>query len=199
MPLGAFKAALMGTAGVSATGDVVLLHDTDYSNVASASITSGIDSTYGEYIFKFYNINPATSDGDFTFQVNATDGADYNDSAITSSSFRAQHKEDDSQAELDYITGSDQAQGTAFQSILVYIANGTPDSAVGELHLFNPASTTYVKHFYSISNSVGNVGDPRTYNAYVAGYINDTTAIDDIQFKMSSGNFDGTIKMWGVK
>ena len=195
MPLGAFKAALMGTAGVS-TADVVLLHDQDYSDVASASITSGITSTYGEYIFKFYNIHPATSGEEFTFQVNATDGADYNDSAITSTFFDVFHKEDDSATALDYRSGSDLAQATTFVLLTGDMGIDNDESGVGELHLFNPSSTTYVKHFYSITQSNHPSGSNQ---AFVGGYINDTTAIDDIQFKMSSGNFDGTIKMWGVK
>ena len=197
MPLGAFKAALMGTAGATAAGDVVLLHDTDYSNAATAAITSGIDSTYGEYIFRFYNLNPATDNVQFTFQVNATDGADYNDSAITSTFFNAYHDEADSTNEFAYITGDDQAQGTAFQKISSVIGNGGDESAAGELHLFNPSSTTYVKHFHS-RMQIYQYAD-YSQNVHAAGYINDTTAVDDIQFKMSSGNFDGTIKMWGVK
>ena len=195
MPLGAFKAALMGTAGVS-TGVVVLLHDTDYSNATTASITSGIDSTYGEYIFKFYNINPATDSASFTFQVNATDGADYDDSLITSTYFDAQHSEADATA-LGYRTDKDQAQTAGFNNVLPEIGNGGDESGVGEMHLFNPASTTYVKHFYIRSHLYRN--DDKANSYFIAGYINDTTAIDDIQFKMDSGNFDGTIKMWGVK
>ena len=173
------------------------------SDSASLSFIHGasdvvLDSTYDEYMFVFTDINPATSDGNFQFQVNATGGADYNDSAITSTSFRAQHKEDDTQAELDYITGSDQANVASFQPFLIYIANGSDDSAAGEFHLFNPASTTYVKHFYSISSAVGHVSTQRSYNAYIAGYINDTAAIGDIKFMMSSGNFDGVIQMYGI-
>ena len=200
MPLGAFKAALMGTAGVS-TGDVVLLHDTDYSNTASASITSGITSTYGEYIFKFYNINAATSGAQFTFQCNATDSTSY-DETITSTFFRTKHFEDDSgTAVINYETGSDQAQGTGYQNISGSLNNAADASTAGEFHLFNPSSTTYVKHWigrFSISsNDAG--ANPYSQETHSAGYINTTTAIDDIQFKMSSGNFDGTIKMWGVK
>ena len=199
MPLGAFKAALMGTAGVS-TGDVVLLHDTDYSDAASASITSGITSTYGEYIFKFYNINPATDAAEFTFQVNATDGADYNDSLITSTIFIAYHNQADNEAVLTYTTGLDQAQVAGFQILAANIGNAASESCAGELHLFNPSSTTYVKHFYATTQGyqADSQSDYST-NQYTGGYINDTTAIDDIQFKMSGGNFDGTIKMWGVK
>ena len=196
MPLGAFKAALMGTAGVS-TGDVVLLSSQTASGSASLTFSSGITSTYGEYIFRFYNINPATDQADFSFGVNATDGADYNDSAITSTFFRAAHAEDDSQTALGYDDSWDQAQGTAYEFIAVELGNGSDESCSGELHLFNPSSTTYVKHFYSTFNAYEYRSQSRQY--FNAGYINDTTAIDDIQFKMDSGNFDGKIKMWGVK
>ena len=202
MPLGAFKAALMGTAGVS-TADVVLLHDTDYSNVASASITSGITSTYGEYIFGFYNINPATDQANFTFQVNATDdaGGGYDTSLITSTVFTAKHNEDDSDPAIGYEAGQDQGNAAGYQLLMYYGGNGSDESGAGVMHLFNPASTTYVKHFYTrTQNYLADYGGTnRADDTFVAGYINDTTAIDDIQFKMSSGNFDGTIKMWGVK
>ena len=194
MPLGAHKAALFGVAGVS-TGDVVLLHDQDYSGVASASITSGIDSTYGEYIFKFYDVNPASSQPSFDFQVNAVGGSGFNET-ITSTFFYTYHAEDDSYAALAYVTGRDQAQGTAYQKIAGDIGSGADDSCAGELHLFNPSSTTYVKHFYSRVNVNTNA---YSVDSYAAGYINTTSAIDEISFKMSSGNFDGTIKMWGVK
>ena len=196
MPLGAFKAALMGTAGV-VTGDVVLLSSQTASNSATISFTSGITSTYGEYIFKFYNINPATDGAGFTFQANATDSTSY-DETITSTSFMAQHNEADGTPELGYLAGSDLAQGTAFQHLSYpNIGNGGDESAAGELHLFNPASTTYVKHFTATSTILE--ADDANFILFAAGYINTTTAIDDIQFKMSSGNFDGKIKMWGVK
>jgi len=195
MPLGFHKATLFGVAGVS-TGDVVLLHDQDYSGVASAAITSGIDSTYGEYIFKFYNINAETDNTTFGFQVNVSGESDYNE-VITSTVFRAYHDEADSTAALGYRTGDDQAQGTGFQQLTDDVPNDADQGFAGELHLFNPSSTTYVKHFYArIQN--GHYADYST-DIYTAGYINVTGAVDDIQFKPSSGNFDGTIKMWGVK
>jgi len=196
MPLGAFKAALMGTAGVSVAGDVVLLHDTDYSNAASASITSGIDSTYGEYIFKFYNINPATDEAKLQVNFSTDGGSNYN-MAKTTTNFRAEHDEGDSVTQLVYRTGEDLAQGTGVQEITSTIGNGGDESAAGELHLFNPSSTTYVKHFYSKFNDY----EASNYiqHVFVAGYVNSTSDVDAIQFSMSSGNFDGTIKMWGVK
>jgi hypothetical protein len=197
MPLGANKAAIMGVSGVS-TADVVLIQSQTASNSASITFSSGITSTYGEYIFRFYNLNPATDSVGFTFQVNATDGADYNDSAITSTLFVASQNEPGDTTSLSYQTGYDDAQSTSFVDLFyTAIGNLADESIAGELHLFNPSSTTYVKHFYSRIN--GNTEGNYSVVNHVAGYINDTTAIDDIQFKMSSGNFDGTIKMWGVK
>ena len=196
MPLGANKAAIMGVAGVS-TADVVLLSTQTASGDASLTFTGLMTSTYGEYIFKFYNCNPATDSQVFQFQVNATDGADFNDSAITSTYFRAAHDEANSSTLLEYVTGSDQALGTAFQNMTLGQGNDTDESCVGELHIFNPSSTTYVKHFIATMNEYHS--SIYTMNNFISGYIDDTTAIDDIQFKFASGNFDGTIKMWGVK
>jgi len=197
MPLGAFKAALMGTAGATVAGDVVLLSTTTASNSATASITSGITSTYGEYIFKFYNMNATSDNTDLKFQVESAGTTGY-DEAITSTWFRAYNYEDGSSGSaLGYVAGNDLAQGTSFQHLIDQVGNGSDENVAGELHLFNPASTTYVKHFYG--TFVTNGQDNQAVNSYVAGYINTTTAIDAIQFKMAAGNFDGTIKMWGVK
>ena len=151
MPLGANKAAIMGVAGTAAAGDVVLLSSQTASGDASISFTSGITSTYGEYIFKYYNINPATNAMDFLVQFNVAGQSGYNET-ITSSAFMTHHYENDSSSGLAYSTGYDQAQGTAGQVIAENIGNGGDESASGELHLFNPSSTTYVKHFYGRSS-----------------------------------------------
>ena len=197
MPLGAFKAALMGTAGV-ATETVVLLHDTDYSGASTASITSGIDSTYGHYIFKFYNINPSGDGETFKFQVNATDTADYNDVPITSTVWVAYHTPNDSFAAVTYQGGADQEQGTAFQALPDGFSSDADHHGSGTLHLIDPSSTTYAKHFYSKWQYSASWNESVS-TQHIAGYLNTTTAIDDIQFKFGSGTFDGTIKMWGVK
>ena len=193
MPLGAFKAALMGTAGVS-TGDVVLLSTQTASSSASLTFSSDITSTYGEYIFGFYNIHPATDEAELTFQVNATDTTSYNEN-ITSSAFWAKHGEDGSGGAVGYTTSHDQADSdAAYQTIGFDQPNANDGAYSGRMHLFNPASTTYVKHFYSRMEVSAEARDE-----FVAGYINEATAIDDIQFKMSAGNMDaGVIKMWGV-
>ena len=155
------------------------------------------DSTYDEYMFVFTDIGPATDGADFTFQVNATDdaGGGYDTSQIQSTVFQSHHGESDATG-LAYVTGEDQTNGTAFQTLSRAPGNGADESCVGILHIFSPASTTYVKHFYARTNTYYN-GD-YSIVGHLAGYFNVTGAIDDIQFKMSSGNMDGVIKMYGV-
>ena len=197
MPLGAFKAALMGTAGVS-TGDVVLLSTQTASGASTVSFTSGIDSTYGEYIFRFYNLNPtATGDGpEVSFNGSSDSGSNYNVTKTTTI-FLAENTEAAGSGALSYRTAIDLSQATGFQALAQYAGDGSDEAGAGELHLFNPSSTTYMKHFYS-TYQMTNSGSSSDIN-YMSGYFNTSNAIDAIQFKMSSGNFDGKIKMWGVK
>ena len=173
-----------------------LLSTQTASGSASLSFTSGIDSTYKEYVFKFFNINPATDLTDFTFQVNASGQTGF-DETMTTTFFYAYHYEDNAGAGLSYIASWDQAQGTAYQLLSSKVGNGADESCAGELHLFNPSSTTYVKNFYTRVNGYHGE-DNAALDSYVAGYINTTTAIDEVSFKMSSGNFDGKIKMYGI-
>ena len=172
-----------------------LLTTNTSSNAASSSFTSSIDSTYKLYIFKFYDVNPATDAANFTFQVNASSQSGYNET-ITSSFFDAYHAEDDSAAVLTYVASKDQAQGTDFQVLVNGLGNGADEGCAGELHIFNPSSTTYVTHFYGRGS--GYYESNLSLDVFPAGYINATAAITNVQFKMSSGNFDGTIKMYGV-
>ena len=167
------------------------------SNATSSAFTSSIDSTYKLYIFKFIDINPATDSAKFQFQCNATDSTSY-DETMTTTSFDAYQDEDGSSSNFTYVAGQDQAQGTAAQYLAQTIGNGGDESLVGELYLFNPSSTTYVKHFSARVHFYHGVGNGTSVSSFTAGYINTTTAIDDIKFYMNSGNFDGTIKMYGV-
>ena len=173
-----------------------LLSTQTASNSASISFTSGIDSTYKEYIFRFYNINPVTDGATWSFQVNAVGASGYNE-IITSTVFRAAHEASDNSTYFSYQTDEDQAQGTAFQPMSESGVGAAADENLsGELHIFNPSSTTYVKTFYArnIYHSQGEAA----VDHYAAGYFNITAAIDDVQFKMNSGNFDGTIAMYGI-
>ena len=107
------------------------------------------------------------------------------------------HYEDDSGPVLEYMAAEDEAQGTDFLHLVGDLGNVADESASGELHLFNPSSTTYVKHWYSDVQC--NSAVVYLHHSYNAGYINTTTAIDEVQFKLTAGNMNGTIKMWGVK
>ena len=194
MPLGIHKAALFGIAGVS-TGTVVLILTQTASGDASIEFT-GLSSAYGEYIFKFYNIHPQTDNKSFSFQFNASGQSGYNET-ITSTSFQAFHTEAN-YTEFAYHAASDQGQGTGYELFGNQHGNDDDESAVGELHIFNPSSTTYVKHF--IGQTSRATDDSGTKTFYTAGYVNTTAAITDVSFKFDSGNIDaGTIKMWGVK
>ena len=176
-------------------GIPTLISTSTASNAANISITSGIDSTYDEYMFVFTDINPATDTENFEFQCSIDGGSNYN-VTMTTTSFRTIHYEDDSSAVLEYKTAADLAQSTNFQLITREMGNAADESVSGELHLFNPSNTTYVKHFYLRSTT--NSANEGNHQYFIAGYFNDTNDIDAIQFKMSSGNFDGTIKMYGV-
>jgi len=164
------------------------------SGDATSSFTSGIDSTYKLYIFKFYAVNPATDLAEFEFNGSIDAGSNYNVTKTTTV-WRAYHTEGGSTA-LGYDTSNDTAQGTGFQRLSMDVGNGADESCAGELFLFNPSSTTYVKHFYC-TNSTQDGADAE-YNYYIGGYFNTTDNIDAVQFKMSSGNMDGVIKMYGV-
>jgi len=181
--------------GVSAKSMILLATETASSS-ATISFTSGIDSTYKEYVFKFINIHPATDGVDFEFQADTGTNTSYNQT-ITSTTFRATHNESGSSAELGYRTSEDQAQGSAFQDLNIGMGNDNDQALDGYLHLYDPSSTTFVKHF------IARVGSPKSNDYHVdwfcAGYFNTTTALTRVQFKMSSGNIDaGTIKMYGV-
>ncbi len=182
-------------------GDMVLIKTLTASSSATLSFVDGtsdvvLDSTYPIYLFKFINIHPATDATTFTFQGNAAGGSGYNET-MTTTFFVANHDEGDSSTDLSYQSGIDQAQGTSFQR-LAKIGNGNDECASGELWLFNPSSTTYVKHFMCTSQEYHD--ENLSEQNHVAGYFNTTSAIDEIQFKMASGNIDaGTIKLYGIK
>ena len=183
------------------TGDVggsLVLLDTFTSDGSDATATfaSSIDSTYKEYVFRFYDIHPET-DGEL-LQVNFRDGGSSYDATKTSTYFYAQHGEDGNNGEITYSGTYDLAQSTAAQSFSEIAGNANDESISGYLYLFNPSSTTYVKHFMSETNTY--IPSNRSTRVNVAGYCNVTAAIDGVQFAMSSGDIDaGTIKLYGIK
>jgi len=177
------------------TGALTLLSTQTASASASISFTSGIDSTYDSYIFKFIDIHPETDGSNITFQCSTDSGSTYA-TTVTSTYFQAFHFENDSGANLEYAAAKDLAQSTSFQNIATGIGSDNDQNYGGSLQLYNPSSDTFVKHFIVNGNSAD--ASDISINQIPAGYFNTTSAIDAIQFKMSSGNFDGIIKMYGV-
>ena len=168
-----------------------LLSTSTISGGYSISFTSLIDSTYDVYMFKFIQCNPAINSATWSFQM----GSNYN-TTITTSFFRALHSEDDTVAQVGYDQGNAQQQGTAFQKLAQNVMNDADACVSGELYLFAPLSTTYVKQFYSRSTAMRT--GPLVSDVFVGGYFNTTSALSQIQFKFDSGLFDGTIKMYGL-
>jgi hypothetical protein len=181
---------------ISSLGSLTHIATQTASSSASVSFTSGIDSTYKEYIFYFVNMHPATDGAFFTFQSDTGTNTNYNQT-ITSTHFQARHDEGDSDTSLAYNTGNDQAQGTSFHKLSNTIGNDNDQSLSGFCHVFNPSSSVFVKHF--ISNIQHSQDANFSFNVYTAGYFNTTTAITRFQFKMSSGNIDsGQILLFGL-
>jgi hypothetical protein len=164
---------------------------------ATADFTSGIDSTYSEYLFIFNNIHPETNNTNFSFQASIDSGSNYN-VTTTNTLFHAFHYEDNSGTPyIAYDTSRDLAQSTSFTVLIDSLGTDNDQNASGYLRLFNPSSITFVKHF--IANSVTNTQNDGAINCFAAGYFNTTSAVDAIQFKMSSGEIQGgTIGMFGV-
>jgi hypothetical protein len=201
---GVYKPAAINNASLSnvtdipaaAKGKLTLISSQTASASASISFTSGIDSTYHTYVFKFVNMHPSVDGG--VWQVNFKDGGVSYDVIKTTTSFRTYHNEADTDTTLGYYSAGDLAQSTSAQRIAgAGIGADNDQSVSGILHLFNPSSTTYVKHFLIDSNAYADSN--YVTRTLVAGYCNTTSAINGIQFSFASGNIDaGTIYMYGV-
>ena len=178
-------------------GALTLLETQTASSSATISFTSNIDSTYDAYMFKFYDIHPSldTATGP-DFQVSTDGGSSYGVN-ITSTFFRTSHDESGASADLQYQASLDLAQSTNFQNLGQLIGNDNDQSASGELFIYAPSSTTFVKHFIARMN-VYHASD-KSRDCFTAGYVNSTSAINAVQFKMQSGNIDsGVIKLYGI-
>ena len=183
-------------------GSLILIKTLTASSSATLSFVNGasdvvLDSTYKEYMFIFNDMHPATNQAYFQFNLSVDTGSNYN-VAKTTTFFQGYHTEDGTDAGLSYQTARDLAQATGAQYLTRQIGNGNDDVGTGYLHLFNPSSTTFVKHFIAVSsNNYG--GDTYYMNNFIDGYGNTTSAVDAVQFSMSSGNIDaGTVQLFGV-
>ena len=188
-----------------AGGDIRFIKKLTASSSATISFVDGtsdvvLDNTYKEYLFTFNNMHPATDNAEFQFNLSVDSGSNYN-VAKTTTLFKARLSEADGIQELGYETGSDLAQGTGAQPFTYAgIENHNDASLSGYLRIFDPSSTTFVKHFLSGCNYMAASGtDSVAYNSFIAGYGNTTSAVDAIQFSMSSGNVDaGDICLYGI-
>jgi len=185
------------TAAALTDGNLTLLTTNTLSSAAATiDFTSSINSTYNSYVFKYIDIHPASIQ---QLTVNFRDGGSNFDATKTTTAFNPYHQEDGSGAGVDYRTAWDLAQSTSDQIIAQELGNGNDESGSGYLHLFEPSSTTFVKHFIGVTSYYQNFGNTGSFGVHYAGYCNVTAAIDGVRFKMSSGNIDaGTIKMYGV-
>ncbi len=178
-------------------GDLNLISTQTASSSASIDFTSGIDSTYKEYIFKFINVQ--ASGTNVAFQVNFRDGGSNFDATKTTTFFYAEHAQDASSTAFSYLTSRDEEQSSNGQHLTTNVGRTGDNSASGTLNLFDPSNTTFVKNFIARSNNKDSTSPNYSQDVYVAGYCNVTAAIDGVQFSMSSGNITaGTIKMYGV-
>jgi len=177
-------------------GGLNLISTQTASSSSSLSFTSGIDSTYKEYIFKFYNIHPQSDNQELFFNFSTDGGSNYNVTKTTTT-FQAYHNEAGSDSSLSYHTAGDLAQSTNYQRLGFSSDNADDASLSGYLHLFEPSSDTFVKHFTATTNMCH--ADTYSVNYYLAGYCNTTSAVNAIRFAFGSGNIDsGVIKLYGV-
>ena len=185
--------------GSVTSGDMQLLTTTTASaGTSSISFTSGISSTYKEYIFLYNNIHCSNLRTNIQFQCSIDSGSNYN-LTITSSFFQLNHQENGSNNNFGYITASDQAQGTGYQTIGRTTSDDNDGSHSGLLRLYDPANTTFVKHFMAWNSAFHEAPSGDYHDTdQVSGYFNTTSAIDAIQFKPEAGTFEGTIQMFGV-
>jgi len=187
------------TEAANISAAMILLSTQTASSSATISFTSNIDDTYPVYMFKFIDIHPATNETDFQFNLSIDGGSNYNVTKTTTF-FRTFHEEAGSGSSgLDYQTGEDLAQSTAYQSLADRVSADNDGSCSGTLHLFNPSSDTFVKHFMGNFNRMFS-NQSITAEDFMAGYGNTTSAVNAINFKFASGNIDsGVIKMYGIK
>ena len=180
--------------GVSGSS-LVLLSTVTASSSSTVEFTSGIDSTYKEYIIKYINVHPATDSQNF--QVNFRDGSTAYDATKTTTFFEAEHQEDDGGTGLAYNGAADLAQGTGVQRVTGNVGADNDQCCSGHLVLYDPSNTTFVKHFTMRTANLRS--DNIAFDSNVSGYCNTTSAIDGVQFSFASGAVaSGTFKLYGV-
>ena len=178
---------------ISSLGEMVFISKATASSSASIEFSLG---DYKEYQFYFVDIHPSTDNTHFQINFSIDNGSNYNVTKTTTY-FQAEHDEGDSTTGLSYNTNFDLAQSTSDFYLGLAVGNDNDQCLTGTLNLFNPSSTTFVKHFTGVSQHYHQGNYSR--NDYCAGYGNTTSSIDAVRFKMSSGNIDaGDICLYGI-
>ena len=191
---GAFSASL---GAMTLIKTITISSDTGTVSFVDGASSVVLDNTYPIYQFDFINIHPSEDDRQLQFNMSVDTGSNYN-VAKTTTYFLAQHSENNDTAQVAYNGTHDLAQGTGFQTLALAQGNANDEGVSGSLTLFNPSSTTFVKHFTSVTNNVAYVD--RSFNNTSAGYGNTTSAVDAIQFKFSGGSIgSGIFKLYGIK
>ena len=187
---------------ITGLGSMVFIKKVTASSSATVSFVDGtsdvvLDDTYKEYLFTFKDIHPSADAAALTFNGSDDDSSHSYDVSKTTTYFYASHKEDDSSTGLSYDSSQDLANGTGFQNLNASLGYDNDQCLGGYLRIFNPSSTTFVKHFIGETNISSH--EDLSINFFMAGYFNDTDDITAIQFKMSSGNIDaGDICLYGI-
>ena len=191
---GAFSASL---GAMTLIKTITISSDTGTVSFVDGASSVVLDDTYPIYQFDFINIHPSEDDRQLQFNMSVDTGSNYN-VAKTTTYFLAQHSENNDTAQVAYNGTHDLAEGTGFQTLALAQGNANDEGVSGSLTLFNPSSTTFVKHFTSVTNNVAYVD--RSFNNTSAGYGNTTSAVDAIQFKFSGGSIgSGIFKLYGIK
>ena len=190
--------------GSLSSGAMTFIKKLTASSSANLSFVDGssdvvLDNTYKEYLFTFKNMHPATGGSEFLVNFSTDSGSNYNVTKTTTS-FRTFHQESGGGGNISYDTGRDLAQSTSDFELGHDVTDDDDGSISGYLHLFNPSSTTFVKHFIACTNTHQEDGSNRaSIENLKAGYCNTTSAVDGVIFKFSSGNVDaGDICLYGI-
>ena len=185
---------------ISSLGTYTFIKKITASSSSTISFVDGssdvvLDNTYKEYLFTFNNIHPSADSNQFLINFSADTGSNYNVTK-TSTVWRAFLSEGDSSGS-GYVSSNDLAQGTGVQILASSLGAAADHTTQGYLHLFDPSSTTYVKHFISRISTTSS--DDQIMDFHVAGYCNTTSAVDAAQFSMTTGNIDaGDICLYGI-
>lgn len=185
------KKALVSDIPTAALGSsLVLISTASASNSAAIDFTSGINSSYDEYLLVITDLIPATNGSNLNLRVSEDGGATFKAGASDYSYANNVCTDVSSNAP----TGS-----TGANAILVAasLCNVTTTTFCGEIRFWSPSGTAKNKKFSydaSYTSSVGNL------LRLVGGgnFILDSNAINGIRLLMSAGNItSGNFALYG--